>query len=347
MLTLILKKNKITILQLRVWDSLMAKSRSKRQKLAVDRMSDLPESLLIHILSFLPTQKAITTSILSSRWKDLWTLVPKLDINTEELHPIDKHEHTVSRIFHQHKTPYLRTFRLTYSCDNRSDVDAWISNVAARKVEELDLKIYDDGYWDFQHLRSYHSHEIFSCKTLVVLNLRSRIVIDPPSSFQFPSLKILGLFYVDYKSDSLSGLLSGCPVLEDLSFESACMGGVFNHKICVPMLKRLSIAIKVLTYGLFKLLDYNDSDCIYRIEINTPALEYFKYSGHLSEVVFLQKLENLVQADINICTLKASNRIFKLLAAFYNVKFLSLFSGHPEVNVSLHSLLNLYFIDIF
>ena len=310
---------------MRVWDSLMAKSRSKRQKLAVDRMSDLPESLLTHILSFLPTQKAITTSILSSRWKDLWTLVPKLDINTEELHPIDKHEHTVSRIFHQHKTPYLQTFRLAYSCDNRSDVDAWISNVAARKVEELDLKIYDDGYWDFQHLRSYHSHEIFSCKTLVVLNLRSRIVIDPPSSFQFPSLKILGLFYVDYKSDSLSGLLSGCPVLEDLSFESACMGGVFNHKICVPMLKRLSIAIKVLTYGLFKLLDYDDSDCIYRIEINTPALEYFKYSGHLSEVVFLQKLENLVQADIHIRTLKASNRIFKLLAAFYNVKFLSSF----------------------
>ncbi|KAK7834768.1 hypothetical protein CFP56_024118, partial [Quercus suber] len=90
------------------------------------------------------------------------------------------------------------------------------------------------------------------------------------------------------------------------------------------------MAIEVYEYDFLKLLDYDDSDCSYRIEINTPALEYFKFNGHLSEVVFLQKLDNLVQADIHICTLKAANRIFKLLAAFYNVKFLSLFSGHSE-----------------
>ncbi|KAI5405087.1 hypothetical protein KIW84_052023, partial [Lathyrus oleraceus] len=38
----------------------------------VDRISDLPNSLLEHILSFLPTKDTIATSILSKRWKPIW-----------------------------------------------------------------------------------------------------------------------------------------------------------------------------------------------------------------------------------------------------------------------------------
>ncbi|KAK4588938.1 hypothetical protein RGQ29_019801 [Quercus rubra] len=200
-------------------------------------MSDLPESLLTHILSFLPTQKAITTSILSSRWKDLWTLVPKLDINTEELHPIDKHEHNhFSRFLDLHKAPYLRTCRITYDfadcCSNL--VDTWVNHVAAREVEELDLVINrDNDEWKPLEL----PHRVYYCKTLVVLKLLGRIMIDPPPSFQFPSLKKLGLFRLAYKSDSFFRLLSGCPVLEDLSFEREYSEGANNYKICVPTLK--------------------------------------------------------------------------------------------------------------
>ncbi|PPD94975.1 hypothetical protein GOBAR_DD08020 [Gossypium barbadense] len=44
----------------------------------VDRISDLPDSILTHILLFLSTKKAVGTSILSSRWKYIFTLVPNL-----------------------------------------------------------------------------------------------------------------------------------------------------------------------------------------------------------------------------------------------------------------------------
>ncbi|KAK8313033.1 hypothetical protein V6Z11_D01G083200 [Gossypium hirsutum] len=46
---------------------------------SVDRVSDLPDSILTHILSFLPTKEAVGTSILSTRWRYLFALLSNLD----------------------------------------------------------------------------------------------------------------------------------------------------------------------------------------------------------------------------------------------------------------------------
>lgn len=45
----------------------------------VDWISILPDPLLHHILSFLDTKWAIRTSILSKRWKYIWTSIPNFD----------------------------------------------------------------------------------------------------------------------------------------------------------------------------------------------------------------------------------------------------------------------------
>ncbi|GFY91802.1 hypothetical protein Acr_08g0001980 [Actinidia rufa] len=45
---------------------------------AADRISDLPDSILVHILSLLPIEDAIKTDVLSKRWQFLWTHVPSL-----------------------------------------------------------------------------------------------------------------------------------------------------------------------------------------------------------------------------------------------------------------------------
>lgn len=49
---------------------------TKRHNL--DRISDLPDSILHHILSFLPTEEAIEASYLSKRWNWLWTFASGL-----------------------------------------------------------------------------------------------------------------------------------------------------------------------------------------------------------------------------------------------------------------------------
>ncbi|KAJ1382089.1 Leucine-rich repeat domain superfamily [Sesbania bispinosa] len=46
-----------------------------------DRISTLPDEVLCHILSFLPTEEAIATSLLSRRWRSLWYSVPTLNFD--------------------------------------------------------------------------------------------------------------------------------------------------------------------------------------------------------------------------------------------------------------------------
>ena len=164
----------------------------KKKKIAVvDRISDLPESLLCHILSFLPTKESVATSILSTRWKLLWTLVPKLDldsdtINTSELSAAaaddddDEREimfaHIVSSVLAQQECGELQTFRLQWKFGwDGSHLDAWLGTAAARKVKELDLGIFMHDC-DVENLKLPPS--FFSCRTLVVLKLSGDIDID-------------------------------------------------------------------------------------------------------------------------------------------------------------------------
>ncbi|KAI5662856.1 hypothetical protein M9H77_22179 [Catharanthus roseus] len=46
-----------------------------------DRICNSPDSILCFILSFLPTLHSIRTSLLSKRWKLLWTQVPTVRFN--------------------------------------------------------------------------------------------------------------------------------------------------------------------------------------------------------------------------------------------------------------------------
>lgn len=49
-----------------------------------DRISELPDSVLCHIHSFLPTLYAVRTTVLCTRWNSLWTCVSSLDFDQRD-----------------------------------------------------------------------------------------------------------------------------------------------------------------------------------------------------------------------------------------------------------------------
>jgi len=53
-----------------------------------DRLSDLHDSILLHIMKFLNTEQAVQTCVLSTRWKDLWRHLANLalDFSNFSLH---------------------------------------------------------------------------------------------------------------------------------------------------------------------------------------------------------------------------------------------------------------------
>ena len=61
----------------------------KNTKIHNDRISDLPDELLTHILSFLKTKEAMQTCVLSQRWRNLWTFVPSLHFDFDDFLPYD------------------------------------------------------------------------------------------------------------------------------------------------------------------------------------------------------------------------------------------------------------------
>ncbi|CAH8269108.1 unnamed protein product [Arabidopsis lyrata] len=44
----------------------------------MDRISNLPDELICHIVSFLSAKEAAFTLVLSKRWKNLFTIIPSL-----------------------------------------------------------------------------------------------------------------------------------------------------------------------------------------------------------------------------------------------------------------------------
>jgi hypothetical protein len=117
----------------------------------IHRLSHLPNRLLHDILSYLPTPKAVHTSILSLWWRKLWKVVPAQQANYEsefeDDDDDDKFNNFVTRLLRcrAHTTP-LKVLNI-YS--NQSQDIAIGSNITTRMcncTECTECKMFDTRY---------------------------------------------------------------------------------------------------------------------------------------------------------------------------------------------------------
>ena len=72
---------------------------------AVDSISNLPDVILQHILCYIPTKLAISTSLLSRRWRHVWCDIPSLSLYVNTLTAASANE-TLTR----YTAPNMKSF---------------------------------------------------------------------------------------------------------------------------------------------------------------------------------------------------------------------------------------------
>ncbi|KAF3956375.1 hypothetical protein CMV_018489 [Castanea mollissima] len=114
-----------------------------------NRIDNLADAIVQHILSFFPTKDAAKTSILSNRWKYLWLSVPVLDFHDGAYHFTDAEEPPhkrklfmdfVERVLLLREPSTITNFSL--ACNVLSDssrITTWISAAVKHKVQILTL----------------------------------------------------------------------------------------------------------------------------------------------------------------------------------------------------------------
>ncbi|KAH7861178.1 hypothetical protein Vadar_022661 [Vaccinium darrowii] len=290
-----------------------------------DRISDLPDSILSHILSKLPTKTAITTTVLSTKWKHLFASIPNLEIDIDDAISNPHHNPNFVTFMHHLLTvtlrdePFIRKFRLHCHHDyGNSHIDAWVSAVLEHKVSALGL---------FFHVKDtgVSVESLFQCETLVHLFWSQQFYANVPDTVCLPNLKILHLANVKFPDfESFNLVIPGCPMLEELSLDNCEFEETAILFICSPSLK-------------FLILNDCNHDDFHQVVIDTPKLEILIYDDAVVMSYLEMNLNSLFGAHIDVGPsdyqvekaddedfLQHQQSVGELVAACCNVVFLYL-----------------------
>ncbi|XP_010501786.1 PREDICTED: probable FBD-associated F-box protein At1g32375 [Camelina sativa] len=295
----------------RIWFWLFGLDDSEQLKFQrdPDRLSELPDALLLEILSLLPTEDVVATMILSKRWRFLWMMVPRLVYNDSNKN-IQSFSGFVDRSLTLHKAPILETlhFKLGTTCRDE-DIPVWI-RAADKKSSLRELSIEMDTFSRPSPItlpKSLYTE----CRMLVTLKLNNVILVDASSNLSFPSLKSLELVSVKYPGDEfVNRLLSNCHVLEDLYVVHGPNSNVTTFTVRVPSLVKL-----------FIMYTRHDVDDGHGFVIYAPSLEKLDIIDHQGILCVIENnMPKLESAALDIdCFLPGM-----ILGSITSVKLLSL-----------------------
>ncbi|KAK7272622.1 hypothetical protein RJT34_29340 [Clitoria ternatea] len=255
-----------------------------------DIISKLHESILGHILSFLPTMEAIHTCVLSTRWIDVWTSITGLQFNDSLLcfgTKMQKEQfvHFVNRVLLHLASSCIQSFSLCLTCHyDSSQVSAWISSVLERGLQKLHVQYANEVL--------LCCHSLFSCSSLVQLVLQMNCTLSLPILSCLPNLQhlsISGIKLVSESSTFSEDIILSFPVLKVFEARGCEWLTMQNISIEAPLLERFSIAI----WNSLSDESYKPS-----IKIFAPNLTDFSYEGDLEQAIILLNSSSIRSASI-------------------------------------------------
>ncbi|KAG5516736.1 hypothetical protein RHGRI_037464 [Rhododendron griersonianum] len=249
---------------------------------SVDRIGELPEPLLVHILSFLQIEDAVKTQVLSKRWKYLCSFIPSLVFRSDSVdRDIYEFAEFVNNTLTLCNCTRLKKFavvcRFYFIQYYETKVNLWTRFAAGKGTEILHL--------DFHRLEEYTYEEscyelpqhLYSNSSFRELHFSS-CSVTPKAGVDWNSLKKLSIGYVGLSDEVIQKILVGSPVLEIL--ELYYFHGVSRLHFGNASLKKLILR------------EYWDNKCDYfdgnnnnlddsQLEISAPNLQSLEMLGCL------------------------------------------------------------------
>ncbi|GFP84215.1 putative F-box/LRR-repeat protein at3g18150 [Phtheirospermum japonicum] len=306
--------------------------------MSIDRLSALPDGVLIHILSFLGVQKSAVTSALSKRWRFIWTELPILEFKnySRESEKIRKFVAKVNRtLLIRSRGIQLEKFSVCfrYNGSFASDVDSWIGFVLKNKVKEVGLSMHST-VTAVEELYGL-PEMMYSNSSLTQFSVRG-CLMDTLTTIEWQSLTCLYINNSELSQRVIESILSGCPVLHTLDLEE-CWG--FN---CLDV-KSQNLYTLTVKYR-------EDGDNGPLLEISAPYVHTLDISFNPEErKLVLRNIKSLVSAEINFTDFWSSfvveevviSTTKELFEIFKDVKELELGQDYFKVCIDALSFFNI------
>ncbi|CAA7058337.1 unnamed protein product [Microthlaspi erraticum] len=278
-----------------------------------DRISELSDDLLIHILLLVPTKDAVTTTFLSKRWRFVWTKLPRLDYRETKNNSGVNSKSVwwfLDESMRFHNAPLLEqlSIKLGPECPIDVDVVKWVAISIDRYVlRKLKFKLL----WKTEPVRM--PSRLYTCDTLTKLILSQKILVDVPCPVNLPSLHQLELLEVVYKDeDSHVRLLSGCPVLKRLE--------VIRQDDVDDNVRKFTVKVPSLLTLTYTNTCYDDDIDGRSLVIDTPYLTHIDIFDTEGLYCLIEDMPRLMSASVCV-ELKLSD---KFLTCLSSIKYLKL-----------------------
>lgn len=302
---------------------------------ATDKFSTLPDAILCLILSKIPVKEAIRSSLLSKRWRFLYTQMPQLILSPYLLlGPLDPDplsiaavENIISKILLLRSSD-LEAFYLSNDISHsalirtgsqwrftRDSVYKWVRYAAWRNVQHLTLSDSPE--------REIPAPALFSCTRLNTLTLCNYILSDLPNHFPgFNQLTTCTFEYLELTDHSLALFISRCPLLQNLTLFK-CIG-LQQPAISAPNIADLKVTegVEVLIINCPKLSTLQ-VDMIRDLRVN--GILFHEISCSIWELD-MQDGSNLIGLKMESCDVSAE-RFTEIMGSFKSLKELVIFVG--------------------